>query len=343
MDINGFIAVILAFFIVAGSSDALFVWNFRKLTDAVPNNTSPDTRISPSLSPVSGGGSKRNPIDADESGKKKLNDHQGTTDSSKADPKGSSNSTTGSVTPTTEKQADKEKNHQGSEKGDKTTDSRLGTNESCKESPKSCTDDKSILACFHAGPREWILLVQNEEESILKVNLSIPISEENHWQTFEISGHQTTKINITSSMGKSSKIVLNAGNKDCVIHMETPDYKREFFKKISFYSKQITPIYGAYFLLLVTLIFGGAWACCNLRKRRRLGGVAYQELEMGLPESASAVNVDTAEGWDQDWDDDWDEDKAVKSPGGHHVGSISANGLTSRSSRKDGWENDWDD
>ncbi|GFY81686.1 hypothetical protein Acr_01g0014940 [Actinidia rufa] len=51
---------------------------------------------------------------------------------------------------------------------------------------------------------------------------------------------------------------------------------------------------------------------------------------MGLPESASAVNVDSTEGWDEGWDDDWGEDNAVKSPGGRHIGSISANGLTAR-------------
>lgn len=62
---------------------------------------------------------------------------------------------------------------------------------------------------------------------------------------------------------------------------------------------------------------------------------------MALPESSSAVNLETAEGWDQGWDDDWDEENAVKSPGGRHIGNISANGLTARSN-KDGWENDWD-
>lgn len=64
---------------------------------------------------------------------------------------------------------------------------------------------------------------------------------------------------------------------------------------------------------------------------------------MGLPESAAAVNVNSTEGWDQGWDSDWDDDKAVMSPGGNHVGSISANGLTSRSTKKDGWEVDWED
>ncbi|KAA8517639.1 hypothetical protein F0562_015119 [Nyssa sinensis] len=94
-------------------------------------------------------------------------------------------------------------------------------------------------------------------------------------------------VSVSLTNGQNTRIVLNAGNGDCVLHM------------------------------------GSAF-----RKRGRQVGVPYQELEMGLPESASAVNVDTAEGWDQGWD----EDNAVKLPGGRHVGNISANGLTSGSS-----------
>ena len=79
------------------------------------------------------------------------------------------------------------------------------------------------------------------------------------------------------------------------------------------------------------------------RKRRREAGTAYQELEMAMPESGVANIVETAEGWDKDWDDNWDEENAIKSPASRHSASVSANGLTSRSSNKDGWENDWDD
>ena len=145
-------------------------------------------------------------------------------------------------------------------------------------------------------------------------------------------------------MDKSSRIVLNAGTGECVIHMELPKSEgSNFFDQLSFYSKQVTPMYGAYLSFVVALIFGGTWAFCKFKKKRSQGGVAYQELEMGVPEPDTAINVDTAEGWDEHWDDDWDEENSVKSPGGRHVGSISANGLSSRSSKKDGWDNDWDD
>lgn len=144
-------------------------------------------------------------------------------------------------------------------------------------------------------------------------------------------------------MGKGAEIVLNAGDGSCRLQLDRRVSVDNILQQVSLYSKHVTPIHGAYFLFLVTLLFGGTWACCKLRKKRHQDGVVYQELEMGMPESASAANVVTADGWDQDWDDDWDEENAVKSPGGHTYGNISANGLTSRSSKKDGWENNWDD
>lgn len=108
------------------------------------------------------------------------------------------------------------------------------------------------------------------------------------------------------------------------------------------YDKILTPINGAYFLIFTVLVFGGICACCMFRKKHR-DEIPYQELEMALPESASATNIESAEGWDQVWDDDWDDNVAVKSPSVRHAGSISANGLTARSLNKDGWEDNWDD
>ncbi|KAI3677766.1 hypothetical protein L6452_37035 [Arctium lappa] len=125
-----------------------------------------------------------------------------------------------------------------------------------------------------------------------------------------------------------------------IIGVETPISQNNLLDQLSFYSKQVTPIYGAYFAFLVALVIGGSWAMCSFRKRRTGGGVPYQELEMGLPESSNAIDVEAAEGWDQDWDDDdWDEDKAIRSPGAR---TISSNGLTSRATKKDGWDADWE-
>ncbi|KAL8224748.1 hypothetical protein R6Q57_017305 [Mikania cordata] len=129
-------------------------------------------------------------------------------------------------------------------------------------------------------------------------------------------------------------------SKSTPISVEIPASKNNFFEQLTFYSKQVTPMHGAYLAFLVALVIGGSWALCSFRKRRTDGGVPYQELEMGPTESSNAVDVENAEGWDQDWDDDdWDEDKAIRSPGGNR---ISSNGLTSRATNKDGWDADWD-
>ncbi|KAG5585299.1 hypothetical protein H5410_045733 [Solanum commersonii] len=194
------------------------------------------------------------------------------------------------------------------------------------------------------GSTELLLVVQNEGEKGVKVNINIqPPLDGSPQPPIEIPKHQVEKIDISSILGKGAEIVLNTGDASCRLQLDRHVSVENILQQVSLYSKRMTPIYGAYFLFLVALLFGGTWACCKLRKKRHQDGVAYQELEMGMPESASAANVVAADGWDQDWDDDWDEENAVKSPGGHTYGNISANGLTSRSSKKDGWENDWDD
>lgn len=139
------------------------------------------------------------------------------------------------------------------------------------------------------------------------------------------------------------KIVVNASGAECVLYTGVPLSEGNFFQKIPSYANQVTPMHGAYFMFAVTLIVGGTWACCKFVKRghRGNGGIPYQELEMALPQSVSAVNGDAEDGWEQGWDDDWDDGEAVKSPG-QLAGNPSANGLTSRSSNRDGWENDWD-
>lgn len=125
--------------------------------------------------------------------------------------------------------------------------------------------------------------------------------------------------------------------------VDVPVSENNFLDQLTFYSKQVTPMHGAYLAFLLALVVGGSWALCSFRKRRNDGGIPYQELEMGIPESSNSVNnAETVEGWDQDWDDDWDEDKAIRSPGGGVTPkTISSNGLTSR--KKDGWDADWDD
>ncbi|KAF7145860.1 hypothetical protein RHSIM_Rhsim04G0121600 [Rhododendron simsii] len=196
---------------------------------------------------------------------------------------------------------------------------------------------------MHLRSKDLVLLIQNEGEGDMNVHITISTSLRK--VNYQIPKHQTKGINVPQTIGGNTrtKIILKSGNGECTIQMGPHQSKGDFFQQLPSYYKQLTPIYGAYLLFLIALIVGGTWACCKIRKRRRHDGVPYQELEMGVPESASAVNLEAAEGWDDGWDDDWDEDKAVRSPGGRHVGSISSSGLTARSANKDGWGNDWDD
>lgn len=151
-----------------------------------------------------------------------------------------------------------------------------------------------------------------------------------------------------STEGENAKLFVKYGEAECALNLApNPISVDNLIRRFSAYSKQVTPIYVVYGSFLLVLLFGGTFACCKLRKRNRENGIPYQELEMGFPESAgSAATVDAAEGWDHDWDDDddWDEETAVKSPAGHQVRNVSADGLTSRSPpKKNGWDNDWED
>ncbi|KAK9284100.1 hypothetical protein L1049_012360 [Liquidambar formosana] len=216
------------------------------------------------------------------------------------------------------------------------------TNERCKKSFDSCHKG-SITACIQpaGGAHEELwLLVQNGGESTLKVNGIIKPSNTS-LKEMQIPKHHAKKINISATAGKIQSVVLNAGNGDCMILMGASQGNK--FTWFPSYAAQVTPIHGAYLLSFTALLIGGIWACCKWGKRgRQVDGIPYQELEMGQPDSPLAINVETAEGWDQGWDDDWDEEKAVKSPGGNHGENVSANGH-SKSSNGNGWEKEWDD
>ncbi|KAF9595766.1 hypothetical protein IFM89_003508 [Coptis chinensis] len=221
------------------------------------------------------------------------------------------------------------------------------TNEKCEASSISrCRVEGKMTACvkrYETGSQDLMILIQNDGETVLNVSVIVPASVEVSTKLVVIPQHQAKKINASTTVGKAQKITLNTNPGGCVLNTGVIVSEGNFFQRIPSYANLVTPTYGAYFIILVALVVGGTWGCCMLRKKRRrgTGEVPYQELEMALPESASAVNVDAAEGWDEGWDEDWDQERAVKSPG--HVGNLSANGLTSRSTNRDGWENDWDD
>ncbi|OAY41639.1 uncharacterized protein LOC110622913 [Manihot esculenta] len=330
MDRNGMlVSVFLLFFIVADVSNASLLSAFRRFVAVASTGTN---QISPSPSPdplLVGNSTTSNGTTSKD---KKVPD-----DSNKVD-SGSKGSIAG---PPPQNKKEDVKANGTTNKNDNKTDSQSEVGQNCTGMTRRCKDQDKLVACilnFQTGHTKFVVLVQNEGESNLKVNLSAPNPSDN--VVLEILKHQTIKINLT--VGNGNEVILKTGKGKCILHVDLPASQENNFLHLPSYDKLITPINGAYFVILTVLIFGGLWLCCLFKKKKQQDGIPYQELEMGLPES-SLNNVETAEGWDEGWDDDWDEENAVKSPAAHRTGSISANGLTSRSPKKDQWENDWDD
>ncbi|KAK8548226.1 hypothetical protein V6N13_054969 [Hibiscus sabdariffa] len=227
-------------------------------------------------------------------------------------------------------------------------DSKPVIAETCDGIVSRCEDQSSLIACIEdfgtgSNGNVIVVLVHNRGKKILNVNLAGPYGA-SFPKILGVPRHGTQKINVSLTFSEPGAMVLTAGNGDCILPLDPYVSKIYFFSKLPSYTKLLTPVNGAYFLIVAVVISAGSWACCVFSKSRRHDdGMPYQELEMGMPESMAATNVETAEGWDQVWDDDWDEDKAVRSPVGGNVGSISANGLTTGSSNRDGWESDWSD
>ncbi|XP_010426731.1 PREDICTED: uncharacterized protein LOC104711704 [Camelina sativa] len=224
--------------------------------------------------------------------------------------------------------------------------SESGSVETCAGNSNMCRSEDLLVACtlsIDKGSANWLILVQNEGEKSLKAKFVLPV---NSIQELKLPKHQSQRVNISIS-GDTNKIILDAGKGECVLHMYPPEANTLPFRFPS-YDKLVTPINGAYFLIVSVVILGGIWGLCLCRKNRRAGsGVPYRELELsgepGLGNESGVHDVETAD-WDEGWDDDWDENNAVKSPGGAAKSvSISANGLTARAPNRDGWDHDWDD
>lgn len=212
--------------------------------------------------------------------------------------------------------------------------------------PLECHKEE-LVACLQYArndSKELSLLVQNVGENTLTVEIKVtPPIDIN--KNIQIAKGNTAKIPI-KAMGVL-EIVLNAGAATCSLHPRSSPSEWNLFQQLAPYATHVTPIYGAYFLFVFVVIAGGTWACCKFRRGRRANTVIpYQQLEMGAQTQSNSAVVDsnTADGWDESWDEDWDEEEAVPQPSAKHsTGSVSANGLSSRSPRKDGWDVDWDD
>lgn len=350
MDKHGFVAIIFVFVFVSTTGNASLVFHRRNLIVSEGNNASATPPVPPiASSPVNDSNTNTSSIDTEKSQLDKGNqaNDNGTLP---VDPKGSNKPDNDTKPLGAPSPPAGEKNGSivdGDNGKANATVPNLDDNVSCEGSISSCRMQE-MLACIKSlrdgGSEEMFLVTKNEGENTMKVNVKLPNSLKNIWPDFEVLKHTSKRINISSSLVKNNKLIVSSGSgARCELAFVQSVSVDKIIQQLSFYSKQVNPIYAIYASFVVTLLLGATWACCRLRKRNQQDGVQYQELEMGIPESASAADVNGSEGWDHDWDDDWDEEIAVKSPSGNQVRSVSADGLTSRSPKRDGWELDWED
>ncbi|XP_065853440.1 uncharacterized protein [Euphorbia lathyris] len=360
MDRNGMLPLLLLFFIVADVSNASLLSNFQRFVTVASAGRLNTNQVSPSPSPdplqTSANTTTNKTSSNDTKVDSSLNDTKVKVDSSSNDTKvdSSSNDTMvdssskgSNLTLTADPPPPPPLNNNNGGKinnNDTKTDSQSVAGLNCTGFPRRCSDGNNLVACilnFQTEHQKFVVLAQNEGESDMHIDLSAP--DPANSTSFEIPKHESREI--TLLFGNSNEVVLKSGYGDCILHIDVgvPTSKGNYFLYLPSYDKLVTPINGAYLLIVTVLIFGGMSICWLFRKKRRQDSIGYQELEMGLPESSLSNSVETAEGWDEGWDDEWDEENAVKSPAGQHATGISANGLTSRSTKKDEWENDWDD
>lgn len=222
----------------------------------------------------------------------------------------------------------------------------IETKERCSDpiAKRGCRDStNNLTACLlssSTSSRELFLLVQNDGDGILKVNLTITDIKVT-FPEIQLSKHDAKKIDVLENVEGSPSIILKTVNGSCTIEMGSKKLKVKYepFFGLGTY---LSPKYGAY-LFLIALISGGACACCWFLKSSHVDGVPYQELEMERPDSHSANNMETTEGWDEGWDDDWDEIKEVKQPNGHQTANVLSDVIASRNSDAEEGRKDWDD
>lgn len=198
---------------------------------------------------------------------------------------------------------------------------------------------------YRVGNKEPVLTCRNTDSCInnlCKINWASPT----YWSLVSIFYLRSpiaffVQIDVSENIEGSPSIILYTGNGSCTIEMDSKKQKVKY-EPFFGHGTYLSPKYGAY-LFLIALISGGACACCWFLKSSHVDGVSYQELEMERPDSHSANNVETTEGWDEGWDDDWDEIKEVKQPNGHQTANVLSDVIASRNSDAEEGRKDWDD
>ncbi|KAL4576065.1 hypothetical protein LXL04_012153 [Taraxacum kok-saghyz] len=203
--------------------------------------------------------------------------------------------------------------------------------QSCNRASRSC-QLKNIAACLtysQSGPHQEIhLIVQNNDKNPLHVKIMI-LPTNNTIEEIDLPIHQMKKIKISQDIDSNAAISLNSSVGDCVIAPEA-NYQK--------YPSYITPINGAYFVILLFMIGG----TLTFVKRRIRSRHIYHELEMENSTALSSLENGT-ENWDQDWDDDWGDKKNVKSGDQDPVKVEQLNGLNTKLPNSNGRRKEWDD
>nr|DAD25779.1 TPA_asm: hypothetical protein HUJ06_027247 [Nelumbo nucifera] len=179
MDRKGVITVIILILIFDKGSDASLLGRFRTVAGLAPRVKLPvKEEISPSPSPTS-------ILNFDPS-------HLNPENSTDVGPKVSDGQAAPS--PQAKIHVDKDETNQKGDESDSPVDSSRGE---CAVAPNRCIDNKKMVACLkhhENGPQELFLLVQNDGESTLKVNITVPASVKIPVKELEIPKHRVKKV-----------------------------------------------------------------------------------------------------------------------------------------------------
>ncbi|XP_074572999.1 uncharacterized protein LOC141829437 [Curcuma longa] len=219
-------------------------------------------------------------------------------------------------------------------------------NEACDSSHVLCSGNLTVcLLHSEKDPKNYSLVVQNIGDDTSNVKITgkpaFPIT----YDSIPLAKNISKKIDLQFDASNVTEIFIDSRNGDCTIQIGAPDSDWNLQQLLSTYEIRLTPIYGLYLLGLTVVVSGATWVCCRYRKRRNTdsSGIPYQQIEMSdQPQSTVTMDSNAVDGWD-DWDDNWDDEAATRPAEKHTSTSVSSNGLTSRTPKKDGWDSAWDD
>ncbi|KAG6502457.1 uncharacterized protein LOC121983800 [Zingiber officinale] len=219
--------------------------------------------------------------------------------------------------------------------------------ETCDSSHVRCHGTVTVCILYsEKDSKNYSLVVQNIGDDTSNVKIigkpAFPVTIAN----ITLAKNISKKIALPFDASNVMEIFIYSGSDNCSIQIGAPDSDWNILQQLlSTYDIHLTPIYGLYLLGFTVVVSGATWACCLYRKRRNTdsSGIPYQQIEMSdQPQSTVMIDSNAVDGWD-DWDDNWDDEAATRPAEKHTSTSVSSNGLTSRTPKKDGWDSAWDD